>query len=56
VIAVAKDVHEQFAVVGVGDLEDVAAVFLEAALLPRVPLLGGDPSGRARRRSAGWPR
>src|SRR5574340_791815 len=42
--AVAEDVHDQFPAVGVRHLQDVGAVGLVTGLLPRVPLLRGDPA------------
>ncbi len=43
--AVFEDVHDQFAVVGVGKAQQVAAIGLLLAFLLRVPLLLRDPAG-----------
>ena len=46
--AVFQDVHDQLAVVRVGDAQQVAAVWLQLALLLGVPLLVLDPRGALR--------
>jgi hypothetical protein len=42
---VLENVHYQFGFAGVGDVEFIAAIGQEFSLLPRVPLLVGDPAG-----------
>ena len=40
-----EDFHHQFGFAGVGDAQFIAAVGQKFPLLPRVPLLFGDPAG-----------
>src|SRR5438309_4101174 len=47
--AVFQDLRYELAVIGIGDLEHVAGVFLDASALLRVPVLSRDPARRARR-------
>src|SRR5205807_6114942 len=47
--AVFQDLHYELTVIGIGALEHVAAVSLDASALLRVPVLSRDPARRARR-------
>src|SRR5687768_11425301 len=49
VAAELEDLHHQLAVLGIGKLEDVASVLLDAGALFGVPVLGGHPAGGLRR-------
>ena len=54
--AVLHDVHDQFAVVGVGHAQLVAAIYVKLAFLIPVPTLGGDPPRSFRREAQYGPR
>jgi hypothetical protein len=52
VSAVAQDVEDELAVVGIGEFEDVVAGF-ESAALVGMPAFGGDPAGALRGKRSG---
>src|SRR4030067_46618 len=46
--AMFENVHQQLSVIGVGDFQQIAPVWLNLAILLRMPLLGSNPPGTLR--------